>query len=409
MKQKVILTVLQQQCKKFLKHIGHYPIILIKSYFYKMKKWLFLILFFCICNLLKAQLFSNGNAYIPTSQTFSTDSIANYVKQHYENDLSRVHAIYSWVTTNIRYDKDSANIINLGTDPNAKITAALRRRKGVCENFAAIFNDICLQTGLTSFLVDGYTKQGGSVDKSGHAWCAVLIDRNWMLFDPTWDVGGNDKYFLVQPSEMIASHMPYDPMWQLLHYPVSHQQFNSGNIYENKQQPFFNYADSISAFSKMDSLGKFRSSALRIEQSGLYNDMVKNRLNYNKMHIEMIRQDKDVDLYNSSVAYLNDVMNTYNNFIQYRNKQFTPAIPDNALQGMLDGVDKKLMLAHKNLDEIAKSEATFTFSTEALRDKLNALAIRIKEQKEFLSIYLNTAKANRQSLFYKAQLTSLGK
>lgn len=374
-----------------------------------MKNWVFIAMFLCSSNLINAQLFSNSDAYIPASKTFSTTNIAEYVNQHYESDFKKVHAIYFWVTTNIKYDKDSANIINLGVDPGAKITAALRRRKGVCENFAAIFNDICLKSGLTSFLVDGYTKQGGSIDKSGHAWCAVFIDNKWMLFDPTWDVGGNEKYFLVQPAEMITSHMPYDPMWQLLHYPVSHQQFSSGNIYQNKQQPFFNYADSIIAYSKLDSLQKFRSSAFRIEQSGVYNDMIKNRLNYNKMNIEMIRQDRDADLYNSSVANLNDVMNSYNNFVQYRNNQFTPAITDNALQGLFDGVDKKFMLANKNLDEIAKSEATFTFSTDAVRNKLNILAARIKEQNDFLSLYLSTAEANRQSLFYNKQVSSSGK
>jgi hypothetical protein len=380
-----------------------------------MRKLIFLLLFLCCYIFLKAQTFDDRQVDnlmldIPAHQTFSTTDIAEYVKQNFNSDRKKLRAIYTWVASNIKYDTDSANIINMGPDPEAKITAALRRRRGVCENYAAIFNDICVRCGVTSFVVDGYTKQNSSVDKTGHTWCAVFIDNNWLLCDPTWDEGtGNTKYFLVQPSEMIATHMPFDPMWQLLDHPVSHRGFYNGNIYTDKNQPFFNYADSISAYIKMDSLQKLRSTAFRIEKSGLYNNMVKNRHDFTKMNIEIIREDKDVDLYNSSVAELNTATTIYNNFVEYRNKQFTPAITDNALQSLLDGIDTKLLTAHKKLDEIAKTEASFKFSTEDVRDRLNSLAVRVKEQKDFLKTYLNTAIANRQSLFYNKQVTHSGK
>ena len=380
-----------------------------------MRKLIFLLLFLCCYIFLKAQTFDDRQVDnlmldIPAHQTFSTTDIAEYVKQNFNSDRKKLRAIYTWVASNIKYDTDSANVINMGPDPEAKITAALRRRRGVCENYAAIFNDICVRCGVTSFVVDGYTKQNSSVDKTGHTWCAVFIDNNWLLCDPTWDEGtGNTKYFLVQPSEMIATHMPFDPMWQLLNHPVSHRQFYSGNIYTDKNQPFINYADSVAVYIKMDSLQRLRATAFRIEQSGLYNSMVKNRHDFTKMNIEIIREDKDVDLYNSSVADLNNATTIYNNFVEYRNKQFTPAITDNALQALLDGIDTRLSDAHKKLDGIARSEAVFKFSTENVRDRLNALAVRVKEQKDFLKIYLNTATTNRQSLFYNKQVTHSGK
>ena len=377
-----------------------------------MRKLIFLLLFLSYSIFSKSQLFDNGQAnnfvlHIPNHLTHSTADIAVYIKQKFTTDKEKVRAIYTWVARNIRYDTDSANNINMGPDPDAKITAALRRRRGVCENYAAIFNDICAKAGLTTFIVDGYTKQNGFVDKTGHSWCAIFIDNNWLLCDPTWDQG-TGKWFLVQPADMIATHMPFDPMWQLLNHRVSHQQFYNGNIYSSKYHPLFNYADSVAAYIKMDSLQRFRSTAYRIEHSGLHNNLVKNKHNYTKMHIEIIREDKDVDLYNSSVADLNNVTTIYNNFIQYRNKQFTPAVTDNALQALLDGIDTELSAAHKKLDEIAKTEATFKFSTEDLRSRLNVLAVRVKEQKDFLKLYLSTAIMNRQSLFYK-QVTSTAK
>jgi Transglutaminase-like superfamily. len=380
-----------------------------------MRKWILILIFFCFATLSKAQTpdewgVDNKALNIPPSQTTSTAAIAEYVKENFDNDRKKLRAVYIWVAANIKYTLDSANVINLGLDPEAKITAAFRRRKGVCENYAAIFNDICTRAGLTSFIVDGYTKQNGFVDKTGHSWCAVFIDNTWLLCDPTWDNenGSNTKYFLVPPMDMIGSHMPFDPMWQLLNYPVSHDQFYSGNIYQNKNTPYFNYADTIAAYVRSDSLQRFRSTAFRIQKSGVQNDLVRNRLEFNKMHIEIIREDKDVNLYNSSVADLNEAKSAYNNFVQYYNKQFTPSITDKALEALLEGIDTKLSNAHKKLDEIARSEATFTFSTDELRKALNALAVKVQEQEDFLKLYLNTATAKRQSLFYK-QVTSSGK
>ena len=210
-----------------------------------MRIWLLLLGFSCCFNASYAQ---NANDWqvdnrmlsIPASKTVSTAAIAEYVKENFDTDIKKLRAIYIWVASNIRYTTDSANVINMGADPEAKITTALRRRKGVCENFAAIFNDICLKAGLTSFIVDGYTRQNGFVDRTGHSWCAVFAGNAWHLCDPTWDVanGSNTRYFAAGPLEMIASHMPFDPMWQLLDHPVSHNQFSNGNTFQNNNEPF---------------------------------------------------------------------------------------------------------------------------------------------------------------------------
>jgi len=369
---------------------------------------MFISLFVFSVGLLNAQEFNEYRGIdglvlnIPDSQTNSTDSIAGYVKSHFDGELNKIRAIYVWVTTNLKYDKDSSNIINSEINPGARITVALRRRKGVCENFAAIFNDICLKTGLTSVVINGYTKQGGAVDKTGHSWCAVSTNKNWYLCDPTWDAGNSmySKYFMIQPIEFIESHMPYDPLWQLLNYPITHEQFYTGRIFNKTGIPYFNFSDSVTAYSQMDSLHKLQSTALRIQNYGLHNPRVKDNYNYIKMNIEMINQDKDLNLYNSSVADLNEVTAILNNFIEYRNKQFTPEKTDEELQALLDGVDKKIDSSLKKLDEVDKSKATLTLGTDEIRNRLNVLLEKINDQKVFLDRYLTTAKNDRKSLFY---------
>ena len=67
--------------------------------------------------------------------------------------------------------------------------------------------------------------------------------------------------------------------------------------------------------------------------------------------------------------------------------------------------DIKLLSAHKKLVQIERTEASFKFSTDVLRDKLNAFAQRVAVQKFFLKTYLSTAAANRQSLFYNRQVS----
>ncbi len=348
----------------------------------------------------KAQNFSFN---IPRELTNSTTDIAAYIKTNFKTDTQKAQAIYTWVTTNIRYSTDSANSINLGENKEAIITAALRRRKGVCENYAAIFNDIALKTGLTSFVVSGYTKQNGYIDKTGHAWCAVLIDKDWHLFDPTWDEGKqiDYTYFMMPPLEFIETHIPYDPQWQLLNYPITHQQFAIGNLYKSKITPYFNYPDSINAYLQMDSMHKLQSSISRMQRDELSNKLVKDNYNYLRMNVEIINEEKDVELYNSCAADINEATSILNNFIQYRNNKFSPEKSDENIQALLHGLDNKLLLSLKKLEEIDRSQATFTIGTHHVKDRINTLLNRIKDQKEFVSRYTGTEKNNRQALFYK--------
>ena len=78
---------------------------------------LFLMFIYC-SGFVKAQ--TSG---IPSDQSTSTDGIAEYVKKHFDNDREKLLAIYTWVTSNIKYDTDSANVINLGIDHYEKKTA----------------------------------------------------------------------------------------------------------------------------------------------------------------------------------------------------------------------------------------------------------------------------------------------
>jgi Transglutaminase-like superfamily len=373
-----------------------------------MKEVLFLWLLSAFVYPLRAQQFneSENTGYriinIPDTEAASTAGVARYVNAHFAGDRNKFRAIYTWVVSNIKYDKDSANIINAKGDPLERITIAMRRKRGVCDNFAAIFNDISSKAGLMCAVVTGYTRQSGIVDKTGHSWCAVRVDNEWYLCDPTWDVGNSMQpgYFMVSPAEFIESHMPFDPMWQLLHYPVSHEQFYGGNFYRAGYTSYFNFPDSIFAYNRMDSLHKLQSAALRIQNEGIYNARVRDQYNYVKMHIEMINQQEEVDLYNASVADLNDATAILNHFIEYRNNQFMPAKTDVELLSLLNGIDRRIDSSLVKLGAIDNSKATLTLGTADIRARLEVLQEKTKAQQAFLDQYLNTTPASRKSLFY---------
>ena len=128
--------------------------------------------------------------HIPSVETLSTGLFAGSIMTNYTSEWEKLLAIYSWVTYNIRYDSDSIYVFNLVNNPVARITTVLSRRKGVCENFAAIFNEIAVKCNIRSYEIIGYTIQSWTVDKVAHTWCVVYLDNQWLFCDPTWDMPG---------------------------------------------------------------------------------------------------------------------------------------------------------------------------------------------------------------------------
>ncbi|HZE83764.1 MAG TPA: transglutaminase domain-containing protein, partial [Puia sp.] len=284
--------------------------------------------------------------HMPDSSTATTTGIAAYINANFNRSGEKARAAWIWIATNIQYDIANMFAINFYEKKEEKIAKPLQTRKGICENYAALFNDICAKTGVPSFVVEGYTKQNGFADYIPHAWCAAYIDTAWFLFDPTWGSGYvnngkfynkiNNDYYRVRPAVFIRSHMPFDYLWQFLNYPVSNQEFYEGRTEQNKSKPFFSYPDSISAYEKLGEMEAYAAAAGRIEKNGVKNSMIFDRLQHLRSEIEVGRQNRVISLYNSAIADFNRSISSFNVFIDYHNKQFMPMKPDPGIQAMLD-------------------------------------------------------------------------
>lgn len=355
---------------------------------------------------------------LPDSLTKTTSDFASYINGSFDTDKDKVRAIFIWIVSNVEYDIDNMFAMNFYEAKEEKIAKPLKTRKGICENFAALFTDICLKSGIKSFVVEGYTKQNGFADYIPHAWSAALIDSTWYLFDPTWASGYatngkfykklNNSYFKVNPSLYIKSHMPFDYLWQFLNYPISNQEFYEGKTQQNKANAYFSFNDSIQVYEKQNHIDQLISSAYRIEKNGVKNSLVFECLQHIKLEIERDRQNKIVNLYNSAMISLNDGINGLNDFINYRNKQFIPKKPDAEIQNMIDVTDKNLKEAKIKLEQISNPDINTSTMIKQQTKSIDDAAAYLTEQQNWLKIYFSKSKSGRKAMFYERKVSVFG-
>lgn len=353
---------------------------------------------------------------IPAAKTRNTADIAAYVNANFSTETDKVRAIFIWVASNIAYDVDNMYAININESREDKIAKALNTRKGICENYAAVFNDICRKCGLESEIVVGYTRQQGMLTMMRHGWCAVMIDGTWKLFDPTWGAGVidddhfvphiNNEYFMIAPSALIKTHMPFDPMWQLSEYPVTNKEFTDKNTALSKGT-YFAYYDTIATYRKLSEPEQMEAELRRLERMGVSNIVVhdrvadlRNNIEVNRQNDKVREQGKIVDIYNDALKDLNNAVNEVNDFINYRNKQFTPIRPDAQIQAMLDSAETLINRADVKMRSIKGKFDKVDELMGPVTKTIDDVAAAVQEHKTWLSTYLSKSKIGRKSMFY---------
>ncbi|MGZ3863588.1 MAG: transglutaminase domain-containing protein [Bacteroidia bacterium] len=201
------------------------------------------------------------------------DSVTTYVNKTFVTTETKVRAYYTWIALNIYYDmgriqemSDSKRFGIRGFESTTQNPdTVLARKFAVCEGFSKVMDRLCKASDIPSQMVVGYTKtsDGEVVQEMMHAWNAVKIDTAWGLLDVTWSNGYIDskhvynkrfssQYFLTPPKEFLKDHLPLDPMWQLLQYPVSKKYFTDGDSLHESKKNVFNFNDSIAKYLKVD-------------------------------------------------------------------------------------------------------------------------------------------------------------
>lgn len=347
---------------------------------------------------------------MPSSQTATTSGIADYINSNFKTDLEKIRAVFYWTASNISYDVP--NMYQLNTDsPQMKIENALKSRTGVCIHYAEIFNDIANKVGIKTYIIGGYTKQNGQLATIAHAWNASQINGKWFLFDATWGAGFveknlftkklNNTYFKVEPAKMIASHMPFDYMWQFLNSPVTNQEFMSGKMDTAKPKTNFNYAAEIAKYEKLPNADKAFETAERIEKNGLLNNMIIEHYNYRKKEFTVINQNKSVEKLIKITAKFNESIRDLNDFIFFRNKRFQPKQTDETLKSMMQNIKDKMNQCKDDVYSVGSVSPENTANLNSLKRAILEGLEKVKEQDDFLKEYLSKGAVGRKLMFTK--------
>jgi hypothetical protein len=371
------------------------------------KALLTLLLFFSFCfNYAQDKNTDIKAASIPEANCASVDALASYIKQNFTTDSARIRAIYVWITNHISYDVQRLKDMEKNPDmPVQTVANVLATRTTVCQGYSDLFVALCRGAGINAAMVCGYTKNQGKVDPISHAWAAAELGGEWYLFDPTWGAGYvkddrfvrafNNSFYKVPPAKLILDHMPFDPMYQFLSYPITNKEFINGTT--PASQVVFNYRDSVKQYVQLSSLQQMATELRRLEAAGIQNDLLLRRQTYLKKSLQSFNSRDAFEEGNKAFTGAADLFKEY---IGHKNKQFS-GIGDNDLRQLVDNIEQNIKLSRSLfLQAVPKTDAQ-----RQARSGNIASADRfwtdLNKEKQFVQQYLATDVAARKQLFMR--------
>ena len=138
--------------------------------------------------------------------------------------------------------------------------------------------------------------------------------------------------------------MPFDPLWQLLDYPLSSLDFQKGTTPDRLESSYFNYKDSIAIYEQQTEIAQLKGTKRRIQENGVRNSVTFNALN----NVEIQIGNYNVRLYNTAADKYNECVNDLNQFITYRNNLFRPKKAEEEVRVMI-GQAEQLLIESKEL------------------------------------------------------------
>lgn len=344
---------------------------------------------------------------IPDSLTYSSQDVANYINSKFYFQNEKARAIFYWIAENIQYDFDNMYAFNMyNSETNSDET--LKSRNGICLNYANLYAGIANKVGVKTYVIKGYTRKKKQVNHNPHAWCASLIDSAWYMTDPTWGAGYiqdshyikelNNKFFNIKPDRFIKTHIPFDPLWQILNYPITKQEFHNGMSKTKNEITYFNFIDSIKIYENQSSIERLLASSSRIESNGICSYLDYDNLYSIRFNIKVHYKTLDEERYKTAYYYYNDGIYMLNEYINYANNYYLPYKSDAEIKQILEDIDNLFNLALTHLAENENGTSSLENEILQLKKLINQAIVELKEHKASLHKYLEIAKKYRESL-----------
>ena len=341
---------------------------------------------------------------IPEASCVSVDNLSFYIKQNFATDTAKIKAIYSWITNNITYDVASMEDIKSNALIKPQLVAdVLTMRKAVCQGYSELFTALCKNVGINALVVSGYVKNDGRILPMAHAWVAAELDGEWFFFDPTWGAGYvnsnyfvkrfNNAFYKIHPKNFIADHMPFDPLYQFLPYPINNKDFITGTPSNNKV--LFNYQDTLNKYNQLSSFEQMNAELKRILDAGIENDLIQKRKQYLVNVLQLYTFKNAFDESNKTFVKAIKLLNEY---IEQKNNQFS-ALGDNELIQSLDSMNFYIKLSRSLMSQaVIQNDQQQSTKTNSLTN-IDQYWKQLMQEEQFVKKYIATDMASRRELF----------
>ncbi|MBV8252801.1 MAG: hypothetical protein JO154_09365 [Chitinophaga sp.] len=352
---------------------------------------------------------------IPDDVTNSAATMAKWLKAHTANAHVLQQTLYKWMATHIAYDVPNMYQQRDYRDTAAAIQRTLRSRVGVSADYASLYAKVCQEAGIAAYTVNGYCLQNGGLAPSGsHDWVVVKNAGSWTITDPTWGAGTMDgarftpglnwEWFQMSPQVAVRRHVPFDPMWQLLSNPVRHDEAGVSRPAGNN----FNYNDTIAVYLRSGRYERLSGTLARMERyGGGANPFVMAEMDWLRQTVKVLAANRQieernrlVDKYESAEGIYREMVQLYNDYVTYKNKQFQPEQSDAALRKMVDNMTGRLGGVEKLLGEMRGRDAELSGHLAELESAVNGMREKIVQEQGFVNKYIKTEKGKRRELFY---------
>lgn len=346
---------------------------------------------------------------IPDDQTHSVVQLSSYINRTFLGEEAKIRAIYIWMTHRLRYNVFTTFVSrNDLVDENREIEGTLKSREGVCRQFAMLFRALAGKVGIRVYVIDGYNKSGTVVLPEPHEWCTARINSQWFLFDPTYGMGyvrnyrfvsaPNTDYFKVEPQDLIKSHMPFDPLWQLLERPYSYVEFEHGAIETGRKVDTFYWKDSLDVYISQNRLQRLEAAARRVLANGKGNRLVDYFLQLTQANIRVGHNGEVVSIYKLTLEMHNEAIDQMNAFIRYRRSGFTPKKEQGEVRRMISDPELLIVQADSLINTIRTIPTQYENAVMNLRKSIMEVATEVYKEKLFVEKYYAATPSQRKKM-----------
>jgi hypothetical protein len=302
----------------------------------------------------------------------STYKLSAYLVAPYNTEIEKFASIYYWVAKNISYNDELAKNPRLYLEMKEVVDEVMKSKSGVCQHYAELFAELSRLAGLKVYVIDGYTLEKGKVATMSHAWNLIKIAKTWYFIDATWANAviiskGNrtfpKEYFMISPEENIKTHMPFDPIWQILSSTLKYDEFDSGQ--NNLSNGNFDYNDSIANYLTISFIEQQKETIRRMYSNGAFNSLVRKEFAIKEKNLKTTIENEEILKYNQGIKIYNNGLGYLNHYIKLRNNRFKDKkFGKNALHALLDSSSANLVKAEMIFTRINISDIKLKYQVK---------------------------------------------